>query len=482
MKNAVPYKGNDKLLFGIILGVLAFWLFAQTTLNINVDMAKDLGMDTSMMNIAVSITSLFSGIFIVVFGGLADKIGRLKMIRIGFYLSIIGSLLVGLTPTGGASSSIMILGRIFQGLSGAAIMPSSLALVKAYWEGKERQRAISLWSMGSWGGSGFAALFGGLMVGLGWRYIFFAGAIVSVIGLLLIKGTPESKAETKGNKKRDLTGIITFMLAMIALQLLVTKGTEFGFSSPLGIALIVSTLICVLIFFKIENGKENAFIDFKLFKNMTFTGATISNFMLNGTAGMLIVSLALLQIGGNISAREAGILTLGYAITIVAFIRVGEKLLQKFGARKPMIWGSLIVSVAIILLMFTNVMTGTYKTFAMVAYSLFGIGLAFYATPSTDAALSNLPASQSGAGAGIYKMASSLGAAFGVAIPAGIFATLRIGEHITWIEGVMTFVGRQDNLAVREAATIALGVNLLMVLFAITIILITIPKTSKKGE
>lgn len=127
-------------------------------------------------------------------------------------------------------------------------------------------------------------------------------------------------------------------------------------------------------------------------------------------------------------------------------------------------------------------MTGTYKTFAMVAYSLFGIGLAFYATPSTDAAVSNLPASQSGAGAGIYKMASSLGAAFGVAIPAGIFATLRIGEHITWIEGVMTFVGRQDNLAVREAATIALGVNLLMVLFAITIIMITIPKTSKKGE
>ena len=53
---SVQYKGNDKLLFGIILGVLAFWLFAQTTLNINVDMAKDLGMESSMMNIAVSIT------------------------------------------------------------------------------------------------------------------------------------------------------------------------------------------------------------------------------------------------------------------------------------------------------------------------------------------------------------------------------------------------------------------------------------------
>jgi len=174
MTNSVGYKGNDKLLFGIILGVLAFWLFAQTTLNINVDMAKDLNMDESMMNIAVSVTALFSGIFIVVFGGLADKIGRVKIIRIGFYFSIIGSLLVGLTPVGSASVSILILGRIFQGLSAAAIMPASLALIKSYWEEKDRQRAISLWSMGSWGGSGFAALFGGLMVNIGWRWIFFA--------------------------------------------------------------------------------------------------------------------------------------------------------------------------------------------------------------------------------------------------------------------------------------------------------------------
>ncbi len=479
MTNSVQYKGNDKLLFGIILGVLAFWLFAQTTLNINVDMAKDLGMETSMMNIAVSITSLFSGIFIVVFGGLADKIGRVKMIKYGFYFSIIGSLLVGITPAGGAASPVLILGRIFQGLSGAAIMPASLALVKAYWEGAERQRAISLWSMGSWGGSGFASLFGGLMVGIGWRYIFFAAAAISVIGLLMIKGTPESKAQTSGSKKMDFAGIITFMLAMIALQLLVSKGSEFGWTSPLGLILIAVTLVFFGLFFKIEKGKEGAFIDFKLFKNMTFTGATISNFMLNGTAGMLIVSLALLQVGGNLSAQEAGMLTLGYAIAIVAFIRVGEKLLQRFGARKPMIWGSLIVGVSIILLMFTNVMTDTYKILAIVSYTLFGLGLAFYATPSTDAALSNLPEAQAGAGSGIYKMASSLGAAFGVAISAGVFAALNVGENITWMEGVLTFVGRQDNVVVRQAATIALGVNLLMIVLAIISIVVTIPKGKK---
>ena len=68
--------GNDRLLFGMILGVLAFWLFAQTTLNISPTMAADLGLQMSVMNIAVSITALFSGIFIVVFGGVADRASR----------------------------------------------------------------------------------------------------------------------------------------------------------------------------------------------------------------------------------------------------------------------------------------------------------------------------------------------------------------------------------------------------------------------
>lgn len=389
---------------------------------------------------------------------------------------------MGLTPVGKGAGAVLIIGRIFQGLSGAAIMPASLALVKAYWEGKERQRAISLWSMGSWGGSGFAALFGGLMVGVGWRYIFYAAAAISLIGLLMIWNTPESKAEVSDNKKTDFAGIITFMLSMIGLQLLVSKGSEFGWTSPLGITLIVVTVIFAILFFKIEKGKEGAFIDFKLFNNLTFTGATISNFMINGTAGMLIVSLALLQVGGNLTAKAAGMLTLGYAISIVLFIRVGEKLLQRFGARKPMIWGSLIVGVSIILLMFTNVMTDTYKILCIISYTLFGLGLAFYATPSTDAALSNLPEAQAGSGSGIYKMASSLGAAFGVAISAGVFSTLRVGDNITWMEGVLTFVGRQDNVAVRQAATIALGINLLMVILAIISIMITIPKQPKKAK
>lgn len=477
-KSTVPYQGNDKLLFGIILGVLAFWLFAQTTLNISPLMAQDLGIQQSLMNIAVSITALFSGIFIVVMGGLADRIGRVRIVQWGFLFSIAGSLLVALAPTGAMGSTFLMLGRICQGLSGAFIMPASLALVKEYWDGAARQRAVSLWSMGSWGGSGFAALFGGLMAqNLGWRSIFFAGAAISVIGLLMVRGTPESRAETKAGYKFDLGGVITFMITMVALQIFATQGASFGWGSWQSLGLLAIAVVFGVIFFRIESGNSNAFVNFGLFRNMTYTGATISNFLLNGVAGILIVSMTLLQLGGDMDAQQTGLLTLGYAIAIVAFIRVGEKLLQRFGPRKPMIWGSLIVGVSILLLMQSHMMLGTYKILAIFAYTLFGLGLAFYATPSTDAALSNLPSDQAGSGSGIYKMASSLGASFGVAISAAIFTALS-GDNsaVAWIEGVISYVGRQDNLAVREAAFFALGINLLMVVAAIISIMVTVPK------
>ena len=482
-QTSAPYRGNDTLLFGIILGVLAFWLFAQTTLNIAPAMAAELGVETSVMNIAVSITALFSGIFIVVVGGLADRIGRVKILMWGFILGIAGSILVGIAPPGPLAVPLLMLGRVCQGLSGAFIMPASLALIKTYWDDAGRQRAVSLWSMGSWGGSGFAALFGGLMTeNVGWRWIFFASAAVSVAGMLMIRGTPESKATGEKDYKFDTLGVLTFMVTMVALQVLATQGSDFGWTSPTALGLAAITVIVGVVFFRAEKTARNPFVNFALFRNSTYTGATISNFLLNGVAGMLLVSMMLVQLGGGLSAQQAGMLTLGYAIAIVAFIRVGEKLLQKFGARKPMIWGSLIVGLSIAVLMPTHVLLGQYKLLAIISYTLFGLGLAFYATPSTDAALSNLPADQAGSGSGLYKMASSLGASFGVAVSAAIFTALSAdGGSTRWLEGVLTFAGRQDNVAIRQAALIALAFNLLMVVAAIVSIMLTVPKGIRGG-
>ena len=314
-RKPAPFRGDDKLLFGIILGVLAFWLFAQTTLNIAPAMAADLNVSASVMNIAVSITALFSGIFIVVIGGLADRLGRVKILMWGFVFSIVGSVLVGAAPPGPLATPLLMLGRISQGLSGALIMPASLALIKTYWDEAGRQRAVSLWSMGSWGGSGFAALFGGLMTqNVGWRSIFFASAVVSLIGMLMVRGTPESKAAGQGSHSFDTTGVPTFMVTMVTLQVLPTQGSQMGWTNPITFGLAALAVIVGMIFFRAEFTARHPFVNLGLFRNATFTGATVSNFLLNGVAGMLLVSMMLVQIGGG---RQAALIALGFNLIMV---------------------------------------------------------------------------------------------------------------------------------------------------------------------
>ena len=113
------YKGTNKMITGIVFGVLTFWLFAQAMVNVVPAVQKDLGVSSGTLNIAISLAALFSGIFIVAAGGLADKIGRKKMTNIGFILSIIGSLCLVLAN----GSTLLIIGRIIQGFSAACIMP-----------------------------------------------------------------------------------------------------------------------------------------------------------------------------------------------------------------------------------------------------------------------------------------------------------------------------------------------------------------------
>ncbi|MGH9695860.1 MAG: MFS transporter, partial [Bryobacteraceae bacterium] len=225
------YHGDDKLILCIVLAVVTFWLFAQTTLNVAPAMRGDLQIAEGVSNIAVSITALFSGIFIVVAGGLADRLGRVRLTNIGLVLSILGSLLIALSPAG--TATFLMAGRIVHGISAACIMPATLALMKAYFDGKERQRALSFWSIGSWGGSGLSSLFGGFVAStIGWRWIFWMSIAVAVLSFLLLRGTPESKAEPTARKTFDWLGLIAFIITMVALNIAIGQGAALGWLSP----------------------------------------------------------------------------------------------------------------------------------------------------------------------------------------------------------------------------------------------------------
>jgi len=455
------YKGTNKMLVGIVFGVITFWLFAQSIVNVVPAVQEDLGVSEGTLNIAISLAALFSGIFIVAAGGLADKIGRKKIALIGFVLSIIGSLCLVVTQ----GAVLLVIGRVLQGLSAAFIMPSTIALIKAYFEGEGRQRALSFWSIGSWGGSGIASLAGGAIASsLGWRWIFIFSIIFAVIGIFLLKDTPESKQESSGAFKFDYTGLIIFIVTVVALNVVVSYGDDLGWTSPIIIGLAVLAIIGIFVFIRVEkNKKDVVLIDFSVFKNKAYTGATVSNFLLNAIAGTLVVVNTYVQVGRGFSSFQSGMLSIGYLVAVLAMIRVGEKILQKVGAKKPMIWGGLITSLGVGLMALTFLPGIAYTISVFIGFALFGLGLGIYATPSTDTSVVNAPANKIGEAAGVYKMASSLGSAFGVAISATVFGALKTGD-------------------INTAAMVGLVVNVIFGLLSVLSVILLVPKNAGKEK
>ncbi|PTK60421.1 MFS transporter [Staphylococcus nepalensis] len=457
--NVQTYRGDNKLILGIVLGVVTFWLFAQSLLNVVPTLQQSFDSNIGTISIAVSITALFSGMFVVGAGSLADKVGRVKITYIGLWLSIIGSLLIIISNL----PVLLILGRVIQGLSAAAIMPSTLAIMKTYFEGKDRQRALSYWSIGSWGGSGLASLFGGMVATfIGWRWIFILSIIIALMAMLLIKGTPETKSDNTTDLKFDFTGLILFVVMMLSINIVITQSGTFGIISPLILGLIIVFVLTTMYFIKIENKKRNPLIDFKLFKNKAYTGATLSNFLLNGVAGALLVANTFVQKGLGFNAFQTGLLSITYLVTVLLMIRVGEKVLQKVGAKKPMLLGTTFNMIGIILISLTFLPSVLYVIVCIIGYLLYGLGLGFYATPSTDMAISNSPEDKVGVASGIYKMASSLGGAFGIALSGALYGVVTAATNV------------------QIGALAGLWLNVIMALLSFVIILLTVPSFKKQ--
>lgn len=453
------YQGDNKLILGIVLGVITFWLFAQSLLNVVPDLQKTFNSDLGTISIAVSITALFSGMFVVGAGSVADKIGRVKTTYIGLWLSVIGSLIMIVS----SMPALLILGRVIQGLSAAAIMPSTLAIMKTYYRGKDRQRALSYWSIGSWGGSGVASLFGGVVAtSFGWRWIFIISIVVALASMILIKGTPETKATHESNYRFDVRGLILFVLMMLSINIVITQSGTLGFLSPIILSLILMFIVTTFLFIKVEKHQDTPLIDFKLFQSTSYTGATLSNFLLNGVAGTLLVSNTFVQQGLGLNGSQTGFLSITYLITVLTMIRVGEMALQRVGARKPMLIGAAFNMVGITLISLTFLPSTMYIVVCVIGYLFYGFGLGFYATPSTDTAISNSPQDKAGAASGIYKMASSLGGAFGIALSGAVYGAVANATNI------------------QMGAMAGLGLNILLALLAFIIIFLTVPARQQR--
>src|SRR5690606_8412696 len=130
------------------------------------------------------------------------------------------------------------------------------------------------------------------------------------------------------------------------------------------------------------------------------------------------------QMARGYTSFQSGLLSIGNLVCTLAMIRVGEKLLQKYGPKKPIILSCVLVMIGITLMTFTFLPNTLYTILVVIGFTLFGIGLGLCATPSTDTAIDNVPAAKAGEAAGIYKMSSTLGGSFGFAISVAVYSTV----------------------------------------------------------
>lgn len=459
------YQGTGRLILGIVLLVLTFWMFAQSMQAALIPIiANDFGITNDpakmdLLNFAASITPLFSAACIVAAGGLADRFGRMRFTFFGVILSVIGSIMVALAP----NVEMLIVARGLQGISAACIMPSTIALMKTYFEGKKQATALTWWSVGSWGGSGFCTILVGVIEPtLGWQSIFWISSGVAILGLLLMAGTPESKAAPT-DKKFDTSGSALFIASLICLVLAVSKGRSWGYTDVKFLGVMGISIIGLISFYFIEKKAPSKgiaqLVDFSLFKSRGYFGATLSNFLLNAIAGaMVIVNIYMLQ-GRGLSTSEVATMTITYAAAVLILLPVGQKILFMFGGRLPMIMGTVITSLGVVLMSMTSIEDLTmYKTLVVIGYTLFGLGLGIYATPSTYTAVSSAPEEKAAVAAGIYKLASSLGGAMGVALSLAVFSAF-------------------DNI--NEAGAAGLMLNVGFGVLALLAILFIVPKQKK---
>lgn len=191
----------------------------------------------------------------------------------------------------------------------------------------------------------------------------------------------------------------------------------------------------------------------------------IANFLLNTGVGVIALLNMYIQSGIHLSPLYAGLITLPYLIALLIVIRLGEKSIKRFGAKRAMIVGPILTALGVILFSCTFLNATQYIVLALIASVLFGAGTGLFATPALSTAVSTTDPDKVGVASGIFKMGSTLGGAFGIAIMTSLFT------------GVM-----QGGYSVHVAAGVGFIVGSMLIFGAVCASAIVIPTRSVKGS
>ncbi len=385
----------------------------------------DLDAATAGLQWVQNVYLLVLAAFLVTFGHAGDVIGRRRVFQLGMAGFGLGSLV---SATAG-SIELLVAGRALQGLGAAGVLAQSLALVTNVFPPDRRARALGIWAAVSSVALALGPLVGGAVVEFAsWRWLFWINLPLVAAGIAVVAAaTPESRDET-ASRRFDVAGLIAIAVGLTGVVLALVQVKQW--STAATVAALAVGLLGLAAFWVVEHRVEEPIIDFSLFRNGPYFGASAAAFTLVGCywAVMFFVP-QYLQLVLDYSTFESGLLVLPVTAPMLVFSALAGKLIARFGARALMTAG---MSCAVVgMLIVTRVDGASGYGLLLPGLLLFGVALGLVYAPMSAAAMAALPDSKAGIASGVLAMDRTLAGALILAAGGALFQHVELEQRTT---------------------------------------------------
>jgi EmrB/QacA subfamily drug resistance transporter len=395
------------------------------------DVGADLGAELRVLQWVVSGYSLALAATLLTAGTLSDLVGRRRMFLGGLAGFAVASAICAAAPTALA----LIAGRAAQGLAGAVLLSSSLALLAQDFTGVARAGAIGLWGATIAAAFAIGPLEGGLLTeAFGWRAIFVLDVAVALACLpVSVRHLRESRDPDAGQV--DWWGTVTLCLGLFLGVFALTRGPVLGWGSGLIVASAAGAALLLAAFVAIERRERQPMLDLGLFLTPTFTGASVVVLLLAASTfgPFLYLTLFLLDVGGA-SPTAAGLQLMPLSAAAFVVSVLGGRFARVLPVRVALLGGQLLSAAG--LLAMRGLEPSSPWTFLLPGLLLTGVGIGLSNPAVTYAALGVVPATRSGMASGTNNTFRQVGLAIGIAALGALLPAQPAGDPAAYAAAI----------------------------------------------